>query len=195
LPLVSVKLQQVLMEATIGRGHAGLKMSHAQVLPIIGPEGARIHEIARTQHVSRQAISATSQDLEALGYLQRQPDSRDRRGVVLTLTSRGEGLIEDSVASLDDLERRFRGILGVRRLEDLQRTALDLYYALHLEAEIVEADFGQRAHDKNARKLKRGERDIEQLATRLRHWLGGGDAARLVAALEPPATRARRGVT
>ncbi len=197
LPLVSVKLQQVLMEATIARGHAGLKMSHAQVLAIIGPAGARIHEIARIQRVSRQAISATSQDLEALGYLQRQPDPRDRRGVVLTLTSRGEGLIADSVAALDELERRFRDIVGVRRLEDLQRVALDLYYALHLEAEIVEADFGQQAlaHHTNGREPRRGERDIEQLATRLRHWLGGGDAARLMAALEPRAARARRGVT
>ena len=198
LPLVSVKLQQVLMEATIARGHAGLKMSHAQVLPIIGPEGARIHEIARIQRVSRQAISATSQDLEALGYLQRQPDPRDRRGVVLRLTSRGEWLIADSVAALDELERRFRDIVGGTGLADLQRVALDLYYALHLEAEIVEAEIGQQAlaHDTQGRKLERGERDIEQLATRLRHWLGGGDAARLVAALEPRrATGARRGVT
>jgi len=191
LPLIGVRVQRGLMEATIARGHAGLKMSHGQVLSLIGPEGGRVHEIARLQRVSRQAISATTQDLEALGYLRREPDPRDRRGVVLRLTSRGAGLIGDSIAALDGLELSFRDVLGDRRLEHLQRVARDLYQALHLEAEIFAARSVERAASSTASdpKPRRGGHDIQHLATRLRRQLGSGDASRLAALLEPRARR------
>ena len=65
LPLIALRVQRDLMDATVARGHAGLKLSHAQVLPLIGPDGGRIHEMARIQRVSRQAISAVSRELEA----------------------------------------------------------------------------------------------------------------------------------
>ena len=191
LPLIAVRVQRELMEATVAHGHVGLRMSHGQVLPLIGPEGGRIHEIARVQRVSRQAISAISQELEALGYLQRQPDPRDRRGVVLELTSRGTALIADSVGALDGLERSFRNILGGRRFELLQRVARDLYHALRLEAEIFDAGSGQRAAsgDTSGRKVTSSGHGIQQLATGLRRQLGSRDAARLAALLEPRARR------
>jgi DNA-binding MarR family transcriptional regulator len=191
LPLIGVRIQRELMEATIARGHPGLKMSHGQVLPLIGPEGGRIHEIARLHRVSRQAISSTTQELEALGYLRRAPDPRDRRGVVLGLTRRGEALLADSVAALDGLERHFRELLGEARLEALKRSAHSLYHALHLEAEIFEASSGQESAP--ARRGARGEtrngHDIQRLATKLRRRLGSGDVARLAALLEPRAER------
>jgi len=191
LPPIAVRIQRELMEATLARGHAGLKMSYGQVLPLIGPEGGRIHEIARLQRVSRQAISATTLELEALGYLRREPDPRDRRGVVLVLTSRGTALIRDSVAALDELERRFRGLIGERRLASLRAVARDLYRALRLEAEIFETPPEPRAaaRARSGRKRARGGSDIERLATRLRSRLGSGGAARLAALLEPPARR------
>jgi len=186
LPLISVHIQRNLMEATLARGHTGLKMSHGQVLPLIGPEGGRIHEIARVQRVSRQAISATSQELEALGYLCREPDPRDRRGVVLRLTGRGKRLIGDSVAALNGLDRSFRDVLGEKRLGHLQRVAHDLFDALHLEEEIFGTGSGPQAaaSTRNGRRANNGGHDIRGLATRLRRELGSRDTARLVALLE-----------
>jgi DNA-binding MarR family transcriptional regulator len=193
LPLVELRMQRELIEATAARGHAGLKTSHGEVLPLIGPDGGRIHAIARVQRVSRQAVSATTRDLEALGYLRREPDPRDRRGVVLRLTSRGEELIGASVAALDELERSFREILGDGRLEHLRRVARDLHEALHLEAEVFERRSGPRAAPGAAGpRPRRGGHDIQRLATSLRRRLGRGDAARLAALLEPRAGRATR---
>jgi len=186
LPLISVHIQRNLMEATLARGHTGLKMSHGQVLPLIGPEGGRIHEIARVQRVSRQAISATSQELEALGYLCREPDPRDRRGVVLRLTGRGKRLIGDSVDALNGLDRSFRDVLGEKRLAHLQRVAHDLFDALHLEEEIFGTGSASQAaaNASDARRGKNGGHDIRGLAARLRRELGSRDTARLVALLE-----------
>ena len=195
LPLIATRIQQDLMRATSARGHDGLKLFHGQVLPLIGPDGARIHQIARVQRVTRQAISATSQDLEALGYLRREPDPRDRRGVVLQLTDRGTRLIRDSVAALDGLERSFRDILGDTRLEQLQQTARGLYQALHLEEEIFEGGVGQPAAPNGdgappGQRLARGGHELRGLATSLRHQLGSQDTARLAALLEERSRKA-----
>ncbi|MCP4903865.1 MAG: MarR family transcriptional regulator [bacterium] len=186
LPLISVRVQQDLMEATTARGHAGLKMSHAQVLPLIGPEGARVNQLARIQRVSRQAISTTARDLEELGYLQREADPRDRRGVVFQLTARGASLIEASVAALDELDDTFRDLLGVRGLRSLQSAARELYQALHLEEEIFEARLSQARTDESAidGNGHATGTDLQRLAASLRRRLSPKDAGRLAALLE-----------
>jgi len=186
LPLISIRVQQDLMEATAARGHAGLKMSHAQVLPLIGPEGARVNELARIQRVSRQAISATARDLERLDYLLREDDPRDRRGVVFRLTARGTRLIEASVAALDDQAETFRDVLGARRLRGLQSAARDLYRALHLEEEIFEARItpGTPGRADLSGTARESGSDIQRLAVSLRRQLGPRDAGRLAALLE-----------
>ncbi len=191
LPLIAERIQQLLMQATLARGHAGLKLSHGQVLPLIGPEGGRVHEIARVQRVSRQAISATSRDLEALGYLRREPDPRDGRGGVLRLTARGSALIRDSVSAVDGLERRFAGLLGAARLAELLRVARSLYQALRLEQEIFETEFERRAGGaaRSSGSLPRAGDEIQRLAARLRSELGDVDAERLASLL---GARARR---
>lgn len=156
-------------------------MSHAQVLPLIGSDGARVNELARTQRVSRQAISATARDLTQLGYLRRQADPLDRRGVVFRLTSQGTRLIEASVSSLDELDEIFLTVLGSRPLNDLQTAARELYQTLHLEEEIFEA----RATPNTANDSPGSDRtDLHQLAANLRRTLGTGDTARLAALLE-----------
>lgn len=181
LPLISVRVQQDLMKATAARGHAGLKMSHAQVLPLIGPEGARVNELARIQRVSRQAISTTARDLERLGYLRREADPRDRRGIVFRLTTQGTRLIEASVEALDEQAETFRAVLGARRLRGLESAARQLYQALHLEEEVFEARItpalpGEAASESGP--------ELQRLAASLRRQLGARDAGRLAALLE-----------
>jgi DNA-binding MarR family transcriptional regulator len=168
LPVIANRIEQQLRETAIARGHTGLKMSHGAVLQHIGPDGARIHEIARIQGVSRQATHATARELEALGYVHRLTDARDRRPGALTLTPRGAELIADSVAAIDALEGSFRAILGERRFAHVERVAGDLYRALALDASAPAAG---------------ATLDIEQLAARLRGQLGAADAARLAALL------------
>jgi len=149
-------------------------MSHAQVLPLIGPEGARVAALARVQGISRQAVSATARELEAMGYLRREPDPRDRRGVVFHLSETGETLIRDSVSALDALDERYAAALGSRRFAALRRGARTLYESLGLEREI----FDGTPQD--------GE-PLERLAERLRRELGTDVARRLAALLARPA--------
>jgi DNA-binding MarR family transcriptional regulator len=180
------------MHATSEHGHVGLKLSHGQILTLIGPSGARLHQLALLHRVSRQAISATAQDLEALGYLRREPDPHDRRGVVVRLTPRGTRLIEDSVSALDALDRGFRATLGPDAFAVLERVARALYGGLELETGLLSAAFPEPSTGASLATDRTSSRgglpetprassaaDLARLAARLRDRLGSRDAARL----------------
>lgn len=180
LTLLSERIQHDLMQGTIARGHPGLKMSYGQVIPLIGPDGARIRDIARIQRVSRQAISAITRELEKRGYLRSEPDPSDRRGTVLSFTRRGVSLVDAGVDAMEEVELACRDILGSDRLVKLRNTAHDLYRALDVETGTP------LTGDEALRGVSgRSTRDIEDLSTRLRAWLGHADAARLAAELSP----------
>lgn len=133
LPRLGDYVTKRLMHMTIARGHPALKPSYGQVLIAIGPAGGRIQQIADIHGVSKQAISAIATELEELDYIKRSPDPQDARQVVLHFTPAGLGLIEDSVASVDDLCREFAAIVGARPLTRLANALRILYRALHLE--------------------------------------------------------------
>ena len=167
LNVVSEGVQRWLMEAAKQCGHRGLKMSHGQVLPFVGPTGGRIHAIARTQGVTRQAIHAVAKDLEGLGYLTRCPDPSDGRGTSLSLSPRGEALIRDSVAAVTRLDRRVVAAIGAGAFEQFRAVAAVLYEALRLEGDVFAPSD-----------------DMASLAARLHERLGRGEARRLASLLD-----------
>ncbi|MFO0688117.1 MAG: MarR family transcriptional regulator [Myxococcota bacterium] len=187
LPILAAHVEQDLMRATGQRGHTGLKLSHGQILTLIGPSGARLHRLAELHGVSRQAISATARDLEAQGYLQREADPTDRRGVVVRLTGRGRRLIEDSVAALDDLERDWRKRIDADEFEVFARVARRLYGALELETTLLSDAFANDARRRDDADPIDADPELAlaRLAAQLRDRLGARDAARLAAHLSP----------
>lgn len=166
LPRISNSLMQELMRRTRAKGHPGLKMSYGQVLTLMAPEGGRIQEMARINEVSKQAISVIARELEDLGYLQRRTDPRDARQVILGFTPAGIELLQDSIASVNELEARFAQALGGENLTRLSQQAQQLYAALGQETE----EFGS---DQNVGDLaldimkKLGKRNSKLLAQRL----------------------------
>lgn len=164
LPRLSDYVFQRLMHLTIDRGHPDLKLSFGQVLMFLGPRGGRIQRIAAVHDVSKQAISAIASELEALGYLERRPDPGDARQVLLFLTKKGEGLICDSVASLETMEQGFMDILGKRRFQRLTRVFRTLHDELPLEPGHPDAEQAQ---------------DLDMLARKLRQQLGAQRTRRL----------------
>ncbi|MCZ6830318.1 MAG: MarR family transcriptional regulator [Gammaproteobacteria bacterium] len=175
LPRISDHMMQRLMELTRAKGHPGLKMSYAQVLTLIGPEGGRIQQMARIQEVSKQAIAAVAKELQALGYIRREADPADARQLVLILSDRGLQLLTDSVESVAELERELQSIVGPAGLAEIQQLVAALYRALHLEEEI----FGEVEVS--------AEPDLPQLASRLTRQLGQEGAAELARLLAPQA--------
>ena len=138
LPRLASYMNNELMELTRAKGHPELKPNFGQVLTGIGPDGGRIQVIARSQNISKQAISTIVARLEEVGYLQRSVDPIDARQQVLQFTPYGEQLISDAVDSEAELRTRLAGIIGDDHLNHLQTTFARLYRALRLEGELFD---------------------------------------------------------
>lgn len=175
LPAMRDYVLRRLMELTQSKGHPGLKLSFGQVLTLIGESGGRIQEIARTWNISKQAISVIARELQTLGYLQFDADSRDARKVVLRFTPLGWKLIEDSVSSMKQLESEFEIVVGKARLKRVKQTFRRLYLELQLEIDIFE-------HSNST--------SIGLLAAKIQQQLGAGGSRELARLLLKPAIQA-----
>lgn len=165
LPPAANFFNKELMELTQSRGHPELKPNFGQVLSGIGPQGGRIHHIARAQNVSKQSISIIVARLEELGYLERVVDGLDARQQVLHLTQAGRQLIADAAASEAALCERMAGIIGNEPLAQLQDTMAQLHRGLRLQREVASedtADIPALADDLWARLGSQGARALAQ---------------------------------
>jgi len=177
LPRLSDYTLQRLMELTRAKGHPDLKLSFEQVLTHVGPSGGRIQQMAAIHDVSKQAISAIATELEALGYLQRDPDPLDARQVLLVLTPHGRRLITDSVTSGAELEAEFAGIVGGAALERVAGVLRDLFDGL--------------CRRDKASPESNSAADLSLLAYQLQHQLGEQGSQALARLLLSPANTAR----
>lgn len=164
LPRLSDHITLRLMALTQAKGHPQLKLSFGQVIPMIGPNGGRIQEIAALQDVSKQAISAISIELEELGYIQREQDPEDARQIVLHFTRQGLTLMADSACSAQELEQEFSELVGRRATTQLADVLQQIFTGLGLDLE----SFNQRETV-----------DLQLLAQQLKQQLGGTRCAQL----------------
>ena len=139
LPRISAWLQNRLMSMTRAKGHPHLSMAFGQVLPMIGPNGSRVSDIARIQNVSKQAISATAHRLQTLGYIKRQHGDDDRLGSRLVFTSAGQQLINDCVDAADTLDSELENRVGEEAMHHCRDAAALLYRNLKLEENLFSA--------------------------------------------------------
>jgi DNA-binding MarR family transcriptional regulator len=91
------------------------------------PEGERLTTLARTASITKQAAGALVDSLEEAGYVERIPDSDDRRATRIRLTAHGRSYRRDVRRFGRDFEARLADHLGERRLNELRAT-LDLLW-------------------------------------------------------------------
>ena len=178
LPLVANRIEVELLERIHAKGHEKLQSSHARLVALLGDTDMNVSEIARLQGVSRQAIGATVNGLESLGYVRREPHVADGRALHVRLTERGAELIRDSLEALEELEDELREMTGVRCLADFIELAALLHRAQRVEVELFEAPgFVSRANSDPKTEPK--DRDLLSIAALLERRLGGDAATRL----------------
>ena len=85
--------------------------------------------------LSRAAVTALTDRLEALSYVQRTPDAHDRRRTVLSLTARPEGLIDQMVGAWLDDVRELETQLAPEQVEAIVRWNDGLREINHRHAE------------------------------------------------------------
>ncbi len=79
-------------------------------------------DLADRLRVSRQAVAQAVAALERHGYVTRTPDPADARARIIELTPRGRQALQVMRANAIAMEKRWRKVLGERRLTELRET-------------------------------------------------------------------------
>lgn len=112
-------LESAVMEALRAHGH-DLPLNQARVFQRIAPGGSRLAELADAAQLPKQTVGSMIDQLEAAGYVQRSADPEDARARLVTITPRGQQLVEISLPVLRDVETTWRAHLGPSQTRQLK---------------------------------------------------------------------------
>lgn len=73
-------------------GFGDIRPPHANVFAFVPAEGIQVSELAQLSRVRKQTMAQVVEQLEEMGYVERRPDPRDRRGRLVFLTERGQAV-------------------------------------------------------------------------------------------------------
>jgi DNA-binding MarR family transcriptional regulator len=87
----------------------------------LGPAGARPADLARTVGISRQSMQKVLEELQAAGLVETRPDPVDRRAKLVTVSPRGQQMVEQAKAVLEQLEAELNQRIGPEHVAGLRR--------------------------------------------------------------------------
>lgn len=102
------------------QGHPDMRPLHGFVFQAIGTGGITAAELGRRLGISKQAAGKTIDNLERLGYVERDHDPRDARRRTVRLTDRGVESLVRSARIFEELRARWAAVLGEERLRALE---------------------------------------------------------------------------
>jgi DNA-binding MarR family transcriptional regulator len=102
-----------IVDGVVGAGFPQ-KPSHSAVFAQITMEGSRLTDLARGANITPQAMGELVDELEGLGYVERQPDPTDRRAKLIVLTDRGKACIAAGISTIEGIEEQIAQTLGER---------------------------------------------------------------------------------
>jgi len=117
-----------IVEGVVGAGHP-IKPSHSAVFAQIKPKGSRLTELAAGANITPQSMVEIVDELEALGYVTRRPDPKDRRAKLITLTVRGQAAVAAGESTLTGIEDDIVKILGTKGAAQLRAMLIKILSA------------------------------------------------------------------
>jgi DNA-binding MarR family transcriptional regulator len=102
------------------RGHPGVRAVHEFALRAIDTGADTASELGRRLSVSKQAAAKTIAALQALGYVEIEPDPADGRRRRICVTPRGRDMVAVGSALFDDVRERWAAQIGAEHLDALQ---------------------------------------------------------------------------
>ncbi|NUR29435.1 MAG: MarR family transcriptional regulator [Catenulispora sp.] len=113
-------LETRVFEALAEAGYEDLTVAQGRIAARIGPDGARITELAEAAQVTKQTAGFLVDQLEKSGYVRRVPDPADGRARLVRFTERGEGVIAVARRVEVEVEAEWTKHLGKRGAEQLR---------------------------------------------------------------------------
>jgi DNA-binding MarR family transcriptional regulator len=119
--------ERYLITALKEEGRPDFRPKYGAVLANIDADGTRLSTLADRAQMSRPSMLELVDELEAKGYVRREADPSDRRAKLIVPTQRGRDAISTASRVIDDLERRFRELLGEEQYQAMRRALCELH--------------------------------------------------------------------
>ena len=113
-------LEERVLEALREQGYP-ITASQARVFQRIGPHGSRLVDLAAATSLTKQSVGFLVDQLETAGYVTREPDARDARARLVTITPTGRTLVEEGARIGAEVERDWADLLGADDLAQMRR--------------------------------------------------------------------------
>jgi DNA-binding MarR family transcriptional regulator len=114
-------VQKALYEGMAGEQGKSIGPRHGAVLAHLDEEGSRATDLARLSGQHKQVIGTLIDELEAAGYVQREPDPQDRRAKLIVPTALGLAKMRRSDEIVAALEEDYAKALGARNFATFKR--------------------------------------------------------------------------
>ncbi len=108
------------------RGHDGLSVYHTALISNLDVDGTRIGTLAERAGITKQAMGQLVKDLEARGYIRREPDPEDKRASIIQFTDLGWTFLQDAYEVKLEIEAEYAAILGDAGMTTLRGLLDDL---------------------------------------------------------------------
>lgn len=119
-------LEQRAHDAVAAAGISDITLAQARIAARIGPHGTRVSELAEQARVTKQSAGFLVEQLESAGYVERVPDSSDRRARLVRLTARADRVVAAANAEVERVLAEWADHVGADRLQQMHKTLLDL---------------------------------------------------------------------
>ena len=133
-------VQDELYERLEEAGHRELTRLHGAVIAHLDDDGTRATELARRSGRHKQVIGRIVDELEALGYVERQPEQEDRRAKLVVPTERGRQVMRLSDEIIADIERAQAEALGKAAYREFKQGLQAVVESLTQRPDVPEPD-------------------------------------------------------
>ena len=112
-------------------GYPDMKVGYMAFLMNIGSEGITNNDLAKKIRVTKQAMSKTSKELQALNLIELSPNPDDARSSLISLTDHGLKMVIHARIKLNELTEKYIEVIGKKKYREMLET-LNKVIHIHL---------------------------------------------------------------
>ncbi|HEY3829641.1 MAG TPA: MarR family winged helix-turn-helix transcriptional regulator [Solirubrobacteraceae bacterium] len=124
---VKEELLEEMYRRVAAAGYGGLRPSHGCIFRYLDIDGSKLSDLAEQSGMSKQAFGEHVANVEALGYVVRQPDPEDGRAKLVVPTARGREVLLLGSQVFAELEREWAEAVGEDRVAALRDTLEEIH--------------------------------------------------------------------
>ena len=111
-------------------GHFAVRAPHGNVFGFLDRDGTPVSELARRAQMTKQSMVELVAHLERHGYVERVPDSTDRRAKLVRATPRGREVYALAREAIVEIEADWTARLGAAKMRQLRALLEELNAAV-----------------------------------------------------------------